>query len=842
MKLLVLIFLIFSFISSLFAQDGVRELGKVNFLGKSQYVLSASLEKGIITYNLTDIENPETPKKSFKLFSNSFENFKSALAESINEINSSFPNLDTELQKYFSHFQYNNIYYVPDEQGPSALTLHLEKIVSVIKYEYPKEQIIDIDLFNTLISNLIVNSDENMGNNELLNTSPNDYFQKYILKHDTLTAQKFTFEVNKLIDKKKSLTTPQFYKEYFALINHYYSISNFIKLENTYKKNVDTIEIGKRKKEKTFLLKEKTNIETEINLSKETLDNLNNQISKRRELISPPNFKVPIIINILSIEELNKIQFNDSSILETLKDQAEAVDRLVKSNRTIIQKISSVIPMNLNIDAQKELIRSQKIELDKASSDLKFYLNELDKIESIEKTKNDENIILQKKIEELATIEIKTQTINAEIDSLTRIQLEETKKFLKHYLLSPEYIVEGRELQLEFLNGYIENIVLTGVVRPKIPDFLQNIESEYFTISKYIKFTNEFPIGISAKTDIERLYETSLYSKHENEHYELNLSDLINNIEEILALNRKDYSPGNGVETIDLTKENFKELYKSKTKEILELKIFSDFIGISENKPNGLIQLEVDKEIPLLTDRLQKEEFGAVFRWMVNKYANIGFFNFVKPQIAISKIENNQRYLVLTTYLYQETTGVDTLSSTKYGTSSLDLKQFERYILGTDINLLSYDNPTIKSTILINGGIRFGRTDLASNDSVPESNDFPRSFTNTIQPDLEAVWRINGDERFGLEISYATNWIISDQLFFDQRGSTQGFTDYESFKESSENQKLQRITIMAYLNTNPGKPGRLFFRYRANSEFGNWRNNFSQLQLGYSTPLNRKTQ
>jgi hypothetical protein len=267
-------------------------------------------------------------------------------------------------------------------------------------------------------------------------------------------------------------------------------------------------------------------------------------------------------------------------------------------------------------------------------------------------------------------------------------------------------------------------------------------------------------------------------------------------------------------------------------KEILQLKIFSDFVGIQDNNPNGLIQLEIDKEIPLVTKRFQRPYVVFLLRPFVLNQANIGVFNYFKPQFIYSKIENNNKYLEVSSFNTEDGT-------VAYGVSTLDLKQHEVFSVGADFNLFLYDIPHTKSTFLFNTGFRFGRTDLALDKEEPEAHDFPRGFTNTLQPSVEGLLRINGDERFGFEFSYGINWLLSDELFFMQKAKVNGVTDFGSFSSSNENNTLQRATILAYLNINKENQGRLFFRYRFNSEFGNFKNNFAQLQLGYTTYLTR---
>jgi hypothetical protein len=135
----------------------------------------------------------------------------------------------------------------------------------------------------------------------------------------------------------------------------------------------------------------------------------------------------------------------------------------------------------------------------------------------------------------------------------------------------------------------------------------------------------------------------------------------------------------------------------------------------------------------------------------------------------------------------------------------------------------------------------FGRTDFVEIDSVPAIKHYPRRYTNTYQPSTELLWRITGDERYGIELSYGINWVISDQVNFTQRSNTLNVADFDSFQKSNKDYGIQRFMILAYLNLDSNSSGRMFFRYRSNSELGNFRNNFSQLQVGYSTYLTKSS-
>ena len=114
-----------------------------------------------------------------------------------------------------------------------------------------------------------------------------------------------------------------------------------------------------------------------------------------------------------------------------------------------------------------------------------------------------------------------------------------------------------------------------------------------------------------------------------------------------------------------------------------------------------------------------------------------------------------------------------------------------------------------------------------------------KGFTNTVQFMPEFGYKINGDERYGLDFSYSPNWVISDSRGFKQTSDTFGiFETNETFSHQQQN-KLHRITLLAYFNVTPSTTGRLFFRFRSFHQWKNWSNNFTQYQLGYSFFLTR---
>jgi hypothetical protein len=71
--------------------------------------------------------------------------------------------------------------------------------------------------------------------------------------------------------------------------------------------------------------------------------------------------------------------------------------------------------------------------------------------------------------------------------------------------------------------------------------------------------------------------------------------------------------------------------------------------------------------------------------------------------------------------------------------------------VGADLNLWFLDIPYAKLVVYLNGGIRFGITQLSWKNSIQAAAFGVRGFTNTFQVLPEIGYKLNGDERYGLD-------------------------------------------------------------------------------------------
>lgn len=353
--------------------------------------------------------------------------------------------------------------------------------------------------------------------------------------------------------------------------------------------------------------------------------------------------------------------------------------------------------------------------------------------------------------------------------------------------------------QLEFTDGYIRNVSITGkLVREDQPDD---------PLYQELVFKNDIPIGFSSLKDFNRLHNSELkaFRKHEKTNVVLPLSDFLC-YHPNLRINTRDYCPSNGTINIQNPIKEVK-LYKEEASNILNAKVFTDVLGLQEDNPNGIIQTEVEKRITLWTKRKK-------FLWGTN----FGFFQYGKPYVILSKLEKQNRYL--------ELKGKQNKDSLKVNT--LDLMKHEAFRVGTDVNLMTFDGPSAKSTICWDMGVAFSKV-IVSDTTTIETAESNKTHINNLNLYTKASIRLFPDERYGINFSYQLNYY--SQLNHEVK--------LMPIKDDSNNKNwLQNMEMMAFLKT--GDTGKLFFRYRLNSSLTNWDHNFAQVQLGYSFDITKQ--
>ncbi|MDR3713298.1 MAG: hypothetical protein P4L51_10815 [Puia sp.] len=438
-----------------------------------------------------------------------------------------------------------------------------------------------------------------------------------------------------------------------------------------------------------------------------------------------------------------------------------------------------------------------------------------------------------------------------------------------------------QSIQIQFEDGFIENIKIFGKLKNN---------------AHLLRFENIYPIGFSTKRDFRNLISTQLFEKSDyktNSTMFLKLGEVLS-YDQNLANYNKDYSPANQVVTIKALTDSIKEvvLYKDQTSKILELQVFSDLKGADDNNPNGLIQIDLAKKLNFFSMRSQIS--GRIWPWhwgiwpthwhvwnpgwhksSYENLGNIGLFNYVTPYFTLDKIENNDKRLILD-HIDTLSYAADTSKPITYA-STIHLLQHQVFSIGFDLSMVLIDIPNIKSTFNFGAGFRFGRTAIQDtlrtrspgvrplDFHAADTNNILQYGVNTFQWGPFLTWQLFPDSRFGVSVTQRFTWFkaptsnfvqvrdsahflkyISEGPYGSIRTRPYTYYDYTSSNWFEKNlakpfslltKCIASTEIFAYFSPNSDGGNKLFFRYRFNWDVANAKENFYQLQIGFSTYL-----
>ncbi|MBN8682947.1 MAG: hypothetical protein J0L99_09840 [Chitinophagales bacterium] len=385
-------------------------------------------------------------------------------------------------------------------------------------------------------------------------------------------------------------------------------------------------------------------------------------------------------------------------------------------------------------------------------------------------------------------------------------------------------------VEIEFNEGFIENILVVGNVKTlNLERFYNNNDliklimtkdvsnnlDELGYFSKRIKFESKYPFGFSRKSDYESLSKIKITSngKNDEDRYMLELGDLLSIYLPKHEVGRRDFSPENKVIQYYPTTEgkDFVTLYKEETSKIFEARVYSDFVGLDAKAANGLLQTEISKRLNLNTQRpiLNHGNFLRGF----------GALAWLEPIITLSKIEQNNRNLLLSQIVPN-----DTFGRTRNYATTLDIRRHESLSVGARMNILSYDIPSIKSTLSGNSTFYYGRT--------PTQTDTIESGINTLTFSPEVNCDVRADERWGLSFSYRWNYMKT--LSRDVVQISDLLDPNNQLVKGIKNKQYNTAQFQVFFQPTEDNRGRLFFRYRYHWQYGDQNLGFHQAQVGYS--------
>jgi hypothetical protein len=455
-----------------------------------------------------------------------------------------------------------------------------------------------------------------------------------------------------------------------------------------------------------------------------------------------------------------------------------------------------------------------------------FNLTELKDLESENNKFNNEIKINTDKQEEVKS---SMQVSNKHIELLNQKQLKVIHEIKE---LQKATILKVKDIQMEVQDGAIENIYVSCI------DTVTNRE---------IYFKNNYPISFSRLIDYRSpsniiLFLNTNYNNIDGYDFCIVLSDLIR-YKPYLWPDSRNYSPQNKVHVLVPPLKDFK-LYKEETTKILKAKVFTDVVGLKGNQPNGLIQTEVSKKILISTRR-----FRRILPFKVNERKfNSGYLTFIEPEIAISKIEDNNFSIPARNKFYLINNSLD---SRKY-LSTLEIHQYQNFKAGVTTNLMLTNITNWSSTIFLNVKINFGRTAVSDsvriyNNNIITTTGGINDFTlNTIQFIPELIWQIKPDPRYGVSLGSSLNYMFTRHPEIIEVGNLR---KYEVENENTNNNYLCSFFMLAHLKTGLSfndeertgeSKGEFFFKMAYNFVDTDHEQNFFQAQLGYSFYLLKK--
>jgi len=454
---------------------------------------------------------------------------------------------------------------------------------------------------------------------------------------------------------------------------------------------------------------------------------------------------------------------------------------------------------------------------------LSLTLSAFKEINGIIKPKD--STIIKNKID-IVFIELVANLFNEDVDGpvIATIELKEVIPVYTVYDSIPTHKLTPSKCYVVFKDGFIEQIKVFGQVTIDT-EIISNKEYKEFNQRQIGKhkfiiennesygFTNIYSIGISSVSNIKVLNRTIAHidrSKEKAAGY-IRVGEAVE-YELIPRQGTRDFSPSNS--EIELVKGQKTDLFKASNKKLLEFKVFTDLVGMWQDNPNGLVQLELETRVPINTRR-----FGAINR------AGFSFGSYIDFDFTLSKIENKVKYLELNSFIPTQQ------ATTEYYIDALQVYRYQIFQIGSKLNLWLLESQTLKFDFEINLHGNFGYARVVDTILYENENINIDAPLNSIMWAPEIKFIFYPEKRINISLSDK----ITRQYFLYEDNKF----EYGSIKDNNlvEGSKwFNTIGIDAYYW--PSDQGKIFIRYRLNHELENISSNFSQFQIGYSMNIN----
>lgn len=537
-------------------------------------------------------------------------------------------------------------------------------------------------------------------------------------------------------------------------------------------------------------------------------------------------------------------------LINTRKQKEDELIRLVKDSADVSYAIQNLSYQNLSYNVSK-------VQTDPRLKDsllVSRYLEEKNVL-ALKKDK-----ILKKIVEIRASI----ASINTSIISLKDlyiykkrvkkifnnsneiIKAVEDKYKVKRTASTKKSIITGQfyadSVRMEFFEGNIKNFFLFGSLTSVLDT---SVKTTNGLVKKPIVFRNFTPIPFSSLSDYTNR-NSKLWQFPSTRDGVINTTadadqfimfyDIIKYYPEF-SINQEDYSPRDGVQTFKAGTNQ--AVFKEVNSKLFKVRVYSDFVGVKDDNPNGLIQLELSKRVIINPRRTQ---FTYINK---SKYPDLGIgkLSFIEPSFTMSKIEENNKYLVpskMSLINCNCTPG----SPVKSSVDLLDLYKYQNFSAGGLLNLLVFDNPDFKASFYLNLGVRLFRTSIRDTTRIWKGNDLvSTNQTNqynisTFQIFPEVSYQVKPDSRFGFSLTARGIHLRpqSDKLFFINN------SDKNVYEQKIGQNFILNYQLDVFIRPDPNasSKGEIFGRIIYSSLMNKGSVNFTQIQVGYSFNILKK--
>lgn len=340
-------------------------------------------------------------------------------------------------------------------------------------------------------------------------------------------------------------------------------------------------------------------------------------------------------------------------------------------------------------------------------------------------------------------------------------------------------------------------------------------------------YENIYAIGFTSISNFAAFQAIRLFERSRESKKYIFLSDALPRYDNLLDLYTRDYSPADTVINEYLPGSGPITLRKERNINLFESKIYTDLEGLNQDKPNGLIQIELAKRFNLLTYRKQ----------VPNHKADFSSLSYLTVFGALTKIEDKQKEFALR----NNNTIVNGVIVSPSYISNLDLRRYENLNVGFDLNTFLFDYPTGKFTAYIDFGFRYGHTNLVDtiytveNGKPVNSKEVKHIDGNTVTLTFPKItFELFSQRRVGFCASYSYNKTYA----FTNNQYKQVMSYEKSDLNSTVLEKKARGShvgeLFARVETDREGNGQLFFRTRLFWQQGDANTFFSQIQVGYN--------